>query len=104
MKNRLLIVGFILHFGLSLGGFVGLYGWAVGAQDAGTVAPSLGWVEVALRFVLLQPLAHWVLEAAPVAWWTWSGLASIAVLFGLNSAIVGAVVAVFLRSFRRRWR
>ena len=104
MKTRLLIVGFILHFGLSLGGFVGLYGWAAGAQDAGTVVPSLGWVEVALRFVLLQPLAHWVLDAVSVAWWTWSGLASIAVLFGINSALVGAIVAAFLRGFRGRSR
>lgn len=102
MKYRFLLIGIALHFCLSLGLFLGLYGWAVGVQDAGAAAAPIGWVELPLRFVLLQPLAHWVLDAAAIAWWTWPGLGIIAVLFGLNSIV--AVVAVRAVLNVRQWR
>jgi len=78
MKKRLLIASFAAHLVLSFGLFFWLYGSAAGMQDAGVPAPpGMGVLEIGLRFVLLQPLAHWVLMALPIAWWTWSGLAAL---------------------------
>lgn len=102
MKSRLLVLGWLVHFGLSLGGFLGLYGFAAGVQDAGTAVPGLGWLEVVLRFVLLQPLAHWALEAVSVAWWTWPGLGAVATVFALNSLAVVAAIGACLVALRRR--
>jgi hypothetical protein len=102
LKKRYIIVGFLLHFGLSLGGFVGLYGWAAGVQDGGAAAAPSGWLEAALRYVLLQPLAHWVLEAVAIAWWTWAGLGGVALVFAINSAVVVGAAAVLARTFRSR--
>jgi hypothetical protein len=92
MKLNIFIFCLILHFGLSLGAFLGLNGWAAGVQDAGTFAPAAAWAELPLHFILLQPLAHWVLAAVAIRWWTWPGLATVAVLFGLNSTLAVSVV------------
>jgi hypothetical protein len=101
MKYRLLIVCFAVHLALSLALFFALYGSAAGIQDAGVPAPpGMGMLEIALRFVLLQPLAHWMLEALPIAWWTWPGLAALSALLGLNSAIVAIAIQA---GYRRLW-
>ena len=101
MKNRPIALGLALHFGLSLGGFLGLYGWAAGVQDGPASAPSLGWLELVLRFVVLQPLAHWVLDAIPVQWWTWPGLTRLSLLFLLNSLVVVALIRTLIGALRR---
>jgi hypothetical protein len=102
MTLRLFIALVILHFGLSLGAFLGLNAWAAGVQDAGTFAPAAGWVELPLHFVLLQPLAHWILAAVAIRWWTWTGLATVAALIGLNSTLAVTLVWALIGELRRR--
>jgi hypothetical protein len=97
MNLKRLTVATVLHFGLSLGFFLGINGWAVGIQDAGSAAPGAArWIEIPLHFILLQPLAHWVVTGLAIPWWTWPGLAGIAVLFALNSIIAVALVCGIL--------
>lgn len=101
MKYRYFILGWALHFGLSLAGFLGLNAAALGAADAaaGAGAPGRGLaaLETVVHFVLLQPLAHWVLEAFAVAWWSWPGLVALAALLALNSFLPTAFVAAAWR-------
>jgi hypothetical protein len=99
LKKRLILIA-IPHFALSLGAFVGLKGWAVGVQDAGTAVDGAPWLEGLVDWVLLQPLAHWVVEGVAIAWWTWPGLATTAVLFGLNSVVVAALASAALETLR----
>lgn len=101
MKNRLLVFAFLLHVGVSLGAFIGLNAWAVGIQDAGTPPTALVWAEFPVNFVLLQPIAYWVVDGLAIAWWTWPGLATLAALVGLNSAIVVIAVAACGAALRR---
>jgi len=97
MKYRRLVVAGALHFGLSLGCFLGVNGWAVGSQDAGSATQAAAaWIEIPLHFILLQPLAHWLVAGLAIPWWTWSGLTGIAVLFALNSAAAVAIVGGIL--------
>jgi hypothetical protein len=108
MKNRILVYFFLLHFSLSLGGFLGLYGWVAAAQDAATApvatAPlaTVSWIEGLVRFGLLQPLAHWVLASGAITWWTWSGLAALVGLFAVNSLLVSVVAGIGLRRWQMR--
>lgn len=92
MKLYIFIGALLLHFGLSLGAFLGLNGWTAAAQDSGTFAPAAGWLELPLHFILLQPLAHWILAAVAIRWWTWPGLATVAVLFASNSALAVTLI------------
>jgi len=103
LKYRLLIALYLLHFGLSLTGFLGLQSWVLSAQDAGIAACGSAWLEIPVHFGLLQPVAHWVLRWASLAWWTWSGLATLTVLIGLNSLVAFGVLWGFLRVIRV-WR
>jgi len=97
------MVLYLFHFGLSLTGFLGLQSWALSAQDGGITARGSAWLEIPVHFGLLQPVAHWVLRWAGVAWWTWSGLATLVVLIGLNSLVACGALAGFQRVLRV-WR
>jgi len=117
MKNKVFIILFLIHFGLSLVGFLGLSAWALAVQDAGpaglaAVAPeasaalapqaevavaALGWLEGLLRFGLLQPIAHWVLAGTVIAWWTWPGLAALTALIAVNSLVAAGFAYLCLR-------
>jgi len=102
MKIKILVLLFLIHFALSLCGFLALSGWALSSADAdisGTL-PRVGWLESIVHFGLLQPVAHWVLSMELVAWWTWAGLMALTGLFAVNSGVVVAVVAL-VRHFCR---
>lgn len=92
MKLRIFILCLILHCGLSLGAFLGLNGWAAGVQDSGASAAAASWLELLLHFILLQPLAHWVLAAVAIRWWSWPGLATLSALLGLNSTVAVTLI------------
>lgn len=108
MKSSVLVQFFLLHYSLSLGGFLGLYGWAAAAQDAATAPTAdaqlavVSWIEGLVQFGLLQPLAHWVLASGAISWWTWSGLAALAGLFAVNSLLVSVVAGIGLRRWQMR--
>jgi hypothetical protein len=97
-------VFFWIHFALGLGGFLALSGWALGSADGGIEVPAAvaGWVERIVHFGLLQPLAHWVLSAGIVAWWTWPGLIALIALIAVNSVAAVALAALVVLG-RRRW-
>lgn len=96
--------GFLIgHFWLSLGAFLGLNGWLLAAQDGGTEAAGAVWIAWLVNFVLLQPLAHWILAAFPFAWWTWPGLLMLAGLLACNSSLLAAVLWL-LRARFAAWR
>lgn len=101
MNSKWLYGLFAAHFGLSFGAWLGLNGAAVAAQDAGTTATALAWLRLPVNFVLLQPLAYWVLAAAEMQWWTWTGLAGASVLIALNSLLFVALVSLWRRAWRR---
>jgi len=100
MINKKIVLLFWIHFALGLGGFLALSGWALGSADGGIAVPVAvaGWVERIVHFGLLQPIAHWVLAAGVIAWWTWPGLLALIVLSAVNS---GAAVALIVLGRRR---
>ncbi len=102
MKINNIYVLAVVHFAISSGGFLLVNGGALAAQDAGVTAPVLAWLDIPLRYFLLQPLAHWVLAAFAVPWWTWPGLALTAALFALNSVLF-VTAAVWLLRQARAW-
>jgi len=114
MINKQLFPIFLLHFALGLGGFLALSAWSLGSADAAiatdatteTAAESVaesaatGWVEGIVHYGLLQPVAHWVLSAGLIAWWTWPGLLALIVLIAANSAVVAALYGLARHRFR----
>ncbi len=103
MNKQFIIALAIVHWVLTAVGFMLVYGGAIAAQDAGTAAAALAWLEWPLRFGLLQPLAHWVLAGFPIAWWTWPGLVVLMALFALNSVITAGIIASLVTAWRA-WR
>lgn len=107
LKSMYLFFFFVAHWLLSLSAYLVLYGLGLALQEAGSASALLAWLELPLRFVLLQPLAHWLLDTAAAASWTWAGLAETALLVALNSAVVSLLLAgivAALRSWRSRRR
>lgn len=103
MKYSILFLALVVHAAVALGGFVGLEAWAVGALDSGNTDPGLllGTARLLVHYVLLQPLAHWVLGT--VAWWTWSGMIGAGAVVAVNSLIqVGGVALLWRRLEARR--
>jgi hypothetical protein len=103
MINRNIIAVFFAHAMLSLGGFLSLNGWAIAIQDGGAAATGWYWLEFLLHSVVLQPLAHWVLQSVTIVWWTWPGFLVLTALLVLNSAIFALLLALLLRRVRS-WR
>lgn len=101
MINKKIVLLFWIHFALGLGGFLTISGWALGSADGGITAPLAvaGWVERIVQFGLLQPIAHWVLSAGIVAWWTWSGLIALVALIAVNSGVAVALIVLGRRRF-----
>jgi hypothetical protein len=60
---------------------------------------ALGWAEIPLYYVLLQPAAHWLLLALAIQWWTWPGLLLTATFLAANSLIACGLVALLSRRF-----
>jgi hypothetical protein len=104
MNKKAIKVIFFGHLGLSAGGHLGVDAAALAAADAGREAGLLGWLDAVVHGILLQPIAHWVLAAAEVAWWTWPGLVMVAGLLAVNSAVATAVIAAVVHGLRRRSR
>ncbi|MGD8339610.1 MAG: hypothetical protein PVH89_02440 [Gammaproteobacteria bacterium] len=95
MIKRYILVFLAMHFVLSAVCFFGLYGWGVAVQDADAPSATVAWLEFPLRYGLLQPLAHWLLDSGAIAWWTWPGMLTVLLLLGLNSlAASGALAAI----------
>jgi hypothetical protein len=100
LKIRILIALAVIHAVVGFVGFLLVNAWALAIADAGgsgvpTLARGVGWV---VDYVLLQPLAHWVIDSTSPAWWTWPGLALLVTVIGLNSAAVaGAIQWLCLR-------
>ena len=88
------------HFVLSVASFLVLEALGLALQDAGSASWALAWLEVPVRFGLLQPLAHWVLRHLAIAWWTWPGLLATILLFSLNSLVAVALLAGIVRARR----
>jgi hypothetical protein len=97
MRNKVFIAAFILHFGFSLAGFYTLNALAVGSQDGAADAGGLSWLGVPVHYVLLQPIAFWLLLALQIRWWTWPGLALTAVLLLANSLLACGIIALLVR-------
>ena len=93
-----------VHAAMSLAGFwsLSIVGLAAADSDLAMVPWWLAPLEHAVRFVLLQPLAHWVLALLEVRYWTWPGLALSTVLIGANSAVAIVVARTLTRLFSRR--
>ncbi len=91
------------HWLLGLSAYLVLYGLGLALQESGSAPGFPGWLELPLRFVLLQPLAHWLLDTAAAASWTWAGLAETALLVALNSAAVSLLLAGIVAALRA-WR
>jgi hypothetical protein len=109
MINKKLSLIFLIHFALGLGGFLAISGWALGSADAeisGSLTVSAGpsavsgWFERIVHFGLLQPIAHWVLSAGVVRWWTWAGLIALIAVIAVNSGVVVALVGLGTRGYR----
>lgn len=100
-KNLVWLVG--LHFGLSLGGFLGLDAWSLGMLDSGSAHPPVAFALVrgAVDFVLLQPVAYWAISAIALGWWTWPGLAATAGVILANSLAQVATLMWFARRCSR---
>lgn len=92
------VVFWLAHFALSLAGYLILSAAAVGVADSGAAAPAwLNFLGAALSFVLLQPLAYWVITASGRAWLSGSGeIAILALLCLANSAVVTTILAAVL--------
>jgi len=103
MINKNNIAIFVAHAALSLGGFLSLNAWAIATQDAGVTATGWYRLEILVHYVLLQPLAHWVLQSVTIVWWTWPGLLVLTALLLLNSVIFAVLLATLLRR-ARSWR
>ena len=103
MKYRFFILFLSLHAGLGFCGLLLLEGSALAAADAGTGAAGipLTLLALAVRYVLLQPFAHWLLPVGGAGVGTWTGLAQIAVIVLVNSLIVAAVATVVRRRIHR---
>ena len=101
MINKKIYLLFWIHFALGLGGFLAISGWALGSADGGVSVPLAApfWVERIVHFGLLQPVAHWVLSAGVVAWWTWSGLIALVALIAVNSGVAVALVVLVRHRF-----
>ena len=91
----------VAHFGLSCGAWFGLYALAQAAQDSGATTPALGWLELAVNFVLLQPAAYWLFGVARLDWWTWPGFAGAIGLIALNSLVVAGLLWLLSGAERR---
>lgn len=105
MINRILIAS-SLHAGLSLAGYVGLNAWAMGFLDGGGAEPGAAFaaVRIVVGFVLLQPLAYWILVVDRLVWWTWPGLGLAAIVVLANSFLqIGLAVSLW-RALRPRAR
>jgi hypothetical protein len=104
MKDRLLIGFYIVHASLSFGGFLLFASWVVGFQDGGGADPGLApsAFGVLVHYVLLQPVAHWVLALAGFRWWTWAGLGAVLAVVLINSLIVAIAVGALRRAVSDR--
>jgi hypothetical protein len=92
-----------LHWVASLGGFWLVLLLAAGAAERAAAEPAwLTGLDTFVRFVLMQPIAYWVLVAAKLRFWTPMGLAVAAFVFALNSALVVGLVGVALHRWRAR--
>jgi len=102
MKNKYFIVFFSLHAGLGFCGLLLLEGSALAAADAGVGSAGVPLAPLALvvRYVLLQPFAHWLLPVGGAGVGTWSGLAQIAVIVLINSLVVTGIALVAWRRLR----
>jgi hypothetical protein len=103
MKYRFFIVFLCIHAGLGFCGLLLLEGFALAAADAGTGAAGipLTLLVLVVRFVLLQPFAHWLLPVGGAGVGTWTGLAQIAVIVLINSLIVAGLATVVWRRLHR---
>ena len=115
MKNRVIPIFFLIHFSLSVALFLALSTWTLGTED-GAMAPgksasadaslpasaplAMRWTAVLVHYLLLQPLAHWVLRAGVIVWWTWPGLLALLGLVAFNSAVVSGAVGIGLGKVR----
>jgi hypothetical protein len=102
MISKGLAIFFLIHFGLSLAAFLGLNTAAVAAADAGADAGWLPVIELPVRYLLLQPVAHWVLANLAIAWWTWPGLVALGLVAAANSAVVCGIGLAILAVIHRR--
>jgi hypothetical protein len=93
----------VLHWAASLGGFWLVLLLAAGAAERTAAEPVwLAALDSFVRFVLMQPIAYWVLVAGEIRFWTPIGLAVTAVVFALNSALVVALAGAVLSRWRGR--
>lgn len=103
MKINYIVAFCVIHWLLSFVAYLVLYGLGLSLQDAGSASGVLAWLEWPLRYGLLQPVAHWAIDSAVAAAWTWSGLVVTAMLVAVNSIVVSAVLAAFVLALRL-WR
>ena len=103
MRYKFFILFFCLHAGLGFCGLLLLEGSALAAADAGTGAAGipLTLLALAVRYVLLQPVAHWLLPLGGAGVGTWTGLAQIAAIVLINSLIVAGLATVVWRRLHR---
>jgi len=93
LNIRAFTIFIIAYTGVGSGAYLGLMAWAAAAGDAGAVAGVwLVAVGVLVRYVLLQPMAYWVIDATGLAWWTWSGLAALVLVCAANSVLIAALL------------
>lgn len=101
MKYKYLYILGGIHAAAGLVGFLVANGWGLAIVDTGPASPGpvargLGWV---VHYVLLQPLAYWIIEARPFVWWTWTGLVVLAAVIACNTLALVALVYGLRRRF-----
>lgn len=94
----------LVHGGAGLVGFLVSNGWGLalvdsGSAETGPAATALGWL---VNYVLLQPLAYWIIEAGSFAWWTWAGLGGLLAVIAFNTLALATAVWALRRRLRRR--
>jgi hypothetical protein len=101
MKYKWIYSFMLLHAAVSLMAFLALNGAALAAADAGRVAPLMGVLAPVVHYVLLQPIAHWLLAVTAIAWWTWPGLVALVAVVLLNSTLATLALHLALGRLRR---
>ena len=75
---------------------------AQASADAGVPLAGPGAVlSAVVRYLLLQPLALWLLEALQIRWWTWPGALLLVTICIGNGLLWGAAVWAWYRARRR---
>lgn len=94
----------VAHVLLCAAGFwiVTIVAFAIAESNYGPAPWWFAPLEKFVMFVLLQPLAYWVLATGAIRYWTWFGLTLSIIVFIANSVLAISIVRVAVRLASQR--